>query len=157
MEPVECNKCRTAFCKDCIDMWKKDQNKCPMQCEGAQYADLHRIVKARLLEMRFFCPMKECDQNISLAKKLVADGKDPKELGQSYLQAIEHQKTCPFRKHYCPLGCGKKILGSELEGHKMKCAKYEVVCEKCKLNYFPNVDTDKHECMAALKKRIKDN
>jgi len=60
-EPVECTKCQTAFCEDCIEGWKKNNRDCPVRCDSVEYRAMHRFVKNILYEHRFFCPMEGCD------------------------------------------------------------------------------------------------
>ncbi len=63
MKPQECIKCATAFCDSCIKTWKTSSpnGQCPMKCKDATYTDLHRLVKAKLLKTKFFCPIPNCE------------------------------------------------------------------------------------------------
>ena len=59
-DPMECVKCQTSFCADCIDGWKRNNSTCPVRCDYASYKEMHKFVKQILLEHRFFCPMENC-------------------------------------------------------------------------------------------------
>merc|ERR1711957_248232 len=63
LEPVECNKCDTPFCADCVETWKKDNSTCPAKerCSDCSYIPMHRFVKNLLAEHRFFCPVENCE------------------------------------------------------------------------------------------------
>ena len=80
-EPMECSDCRTAFCSDCIEEWKKTRPKCPTGCANGTYVELHRVLKAQLYERRFKCPMEGCESNIV---------KIGEQAGFQYLKALEH-------------------------------------------------------------------
>lgn len=57
-----------------------------MKCKDATYTELHRLVKAKLLKTKFFCPIPNCD----LSKAKQADLVIYKQ-GLAYEQALSHQ------------------------------------------------------------------
>jgi hypothetical protein len=100
------------------------------------------------MELRFNCPMKECPQYVDADTGLI---------GYQYAKAIEHQKNCEFRRHFCVLNCGAKIYRSEVEEHSKVCPEKVEVCEKCNIPVKVNqVAKDKpHDCIEEMKKFLK--
>jgi len=95
-----------------------------MQCQDMEFVKIHKFVNNMLMEMRFKCPIPDCPQFVDEKTGLV---------GYPYEKAIEHQKNCDFRKHYCELNCGMKIYKSEIEEHEKVCLEKVIICEKCEL------------------------
>ena len=62
LDPKECEKCQTLFCKVCIEKWSKEKRYCPLQCPDAKYVKIHKFVNNILMELRFNCPMENCPQ-----------------------------------------------------------------------------------------------
>lgn len=45
LDPMECTKCDTAFCNDCITQWKKSQSdRCPINCSDPEYKKMNRFI-----------------------------------------------------------------------------------------------------------------
>ena len=122
LDPKECSKCQTLFCKTCIEKWQKEKRYCPLQCPDAEYVKIHKFVNNILMELRFNCPMKDCPKFEDPASGLI---------GYPYAKAIEHQKNCEYRRHFCELGCGAKLYKKEVEEHLKICPERVEVCEKC--------------------------
>ena len=64
LEPRECQKCQTAFCKKCIDTWiaqcpLENATRCPIRCVGTSFLPIHRFAKQELLTQKFRCPYVE--------------------------------------------------------------------------------------------------
>lgn len=176
LNPIECSKCQTAFCKGCIGKWQRERqgnNKCPFKCQDPQYADLHRYVKNELQQRRFFCSLPACPYskenqiesvNLFNEKDCSFDDLDPdkiselKKLGLMYDQAISHQEQCKFKEHPCPLGCGEKIFEKDLEEHKLTCVNFEKLCEVCEMTYKPNQlkDGQPHNCIEELMRKTQE-
>ena len=136
LEPIECTQCETAYCKGCIDLWKKEsRNRCPLKCEKAQYRELHRYVKNSLYKKRFFCKKDQCKY---------------KKEHLPYQEALKHLKDCEYRKRPCNLGCGEIIFGYDQDTHKMQCDNYKKECQKCGVDFKPK---NKHDCFQALKEQ----
>jgi hypothetical protein len=95
-DPMECNKCDTPFCGDCIETWKQSNDRCPGKdsCVSPEYIPMHRFVKNLLGEHRFFCPMESCQFNkkVQLDQLKMGVGNiDFSNLGMSYSEASKHQ------------------------------------------------------------------
>lgn len=78
-------------------------------------------------------------------------------IGYTYAKALEHQKNCDFRQHYCELNCGAKIFKREIEEHEKVCPEKIETCKKCelpiKINLVPKDQT--HDCIEEMKKFLK--
>ena len=97
-----------------------------MKCKDATYTDLHRLVNAKLLKTKFFCPIPNCE----LSKAKQTDLPSSKQ-GLAYEQALNHQQTCLARPRLCNLGCGKKLMANEYEEHSGVCENRITLCPKC--------------------------
>jgi len=73
------------------------------------------------MQKRFTCPMEGCKQEVE----------SDKEEGYAYMEAIEHQKNCLYRRRFCQHGCGQKFLGIDKEEHEKKCPEVLETCDKC--------------------------
>jgi len=93
LEPMECNKCDTPFCADCVEKWKKDNSQCPgkEKCSSSEYIPMHRFVKNLLGEHRFFCPVESCEyhklQQVNTVKQ-TNERVNFVNLGMSYHEAL---------------------------------------------------------------------
>ena len=158
MEPMECNKCDTPFCADCLETWKKDHDRCPGKdsCANPEYIPMHRFVKNLLAEHRFFCPMEGCEFHKAKQMEAIrqADGRvNFANLGMSFHEAVKHQQQCEYRMRPCPRGCGERMLGKDLAAHLPNCLNLQEKCEKCGAVLFPNRDKRDgivHDCFDAL-------
>lgn len=162
-EPMECAKCQTSFCADCIDGWKRNNRTCPVRCEYASYKEMHKFVRQILYEHRFFCPMEHCPQHKKAQVEKVRNSAEKVNfmtLGLPYKEALEHQQKCLLRKRTCPKRCGEKIYGKDVESHLKLCKNFEKVCPKCEISSFPNRDNAEeadHDCFKALLAKTKSN
>ena len=159
LDPKECTKCQTPFCSKCIDEWKQRSQNCPLRCDRTTYSDMHRLVKASMMAVRFFCPMEGCEYHKDY-KKEGEDANGPvqfESIGLPYQQALNHLKNCKFLAHFCKMGCGAKLYSYEIEEHEKLCPNYEEYCDKCEQFFKPNqeneISLEKHDCIQLLKKR----
>ena len=61
IKPVMCMNCQNNYCKECIDKWKKENGKCPNDCESPNYQN--SIGKNDILsKLKFKC--EGCDNEI---------------------------------------------------------------------------------------------
>ena len=54
LEPMMCMNCQNVFCKDCIETWKKKDNKCPFRCENPIYK-MSNEKNSILFNLKFEC------------------------------------------------------------------------------------------------------
>ena len=142
-DPKECSTCRTAFCGDCIEGWKKQKmKKCPLQCANDTYVDMHRVLKDQLLKKRFRCPIEGCPPYKEQTTGLE---------GYTYTEALQHQKECLYRLRLCKHGCGQKVVGHDIAKHEETCIERLETCQKCGCPYKVNDTENKHDCIQAMK------
>lgn len=113
--------------------------------------------------------MENCEYN---KKGQVEKVKDSKErvnftnLGLAYKDALNHQKTCSYRKRHCPRKCGIKLYGKDLEAHLPVCVNLEVICPDCEICTYPNREESKsgedntgakHDCFQSLVTEVHKN
>ena len=61
INPLMCIKCQNVYCKKCIDMWSKKDDKCPNRCIEPNFQ--RSLAKNEILStLKFKC--KECGKNI---------------------------------------------------------------------------------------------
>lgn len=75
--------------------------------------------------------------------------------GLSYGDAVHHLSRCKFKKTECELGCGAKLLSSEVESHALVCKLKTEFCSECETLFYPNNGSkmEGHDCMEELLKR----
>ena len=63
MDPVECDSCRKLFCKECIEGWLKNSDKCPNQHQFKKKSTLDDWIKPALNKIFINCPFKSCNNS----------------------------------------------------------------------------------------------
>jgi FtsZ-binding cell division protein ZapB len=113
VNPLECTKCQTTYCKDCIESW---DGKCPKRCGSQLYVKPHR----NTLQM--------------LEKLVIKCYRCPKFL--NYKQLVDHKENkCDKIKIKCTNpGCTEEIQKDKLEDHLLNCEFGETECEECGRN-----------------------
>jgi len=108
---------------------------------------MHRLVKASMHALRFWCPMAGCEHHKDYKnedeEQAVEEGKQPEpkavdDVGLAYLDALKHLKTCKFLAHYCEMGCGERLMCYEVEEHQKQCPNFEEHCDTCEQYFKPN-------------------
>lgn len=115
--------------------------------------DMHRVLKKILGQRRFFCQMAGCEFHNSSPNEKTHHPTDP---GLPYSEALDHLKTCRFKAHPCPQGCGTKFMPDDLEKHLPLCPEYEERCHKCDEVFKPNkgkAKDENHDCFENLKQK----
>jgi hypothetical protein len=117
---VVCKKCETVYCKDCIEVWKKNSNICPMRCSPMQLIKVDlTIVGQQLQKIRIKCSNEVfgCE-----AKLLTKDIK-------------KHENECPYRQEECSSCSVKKCY--YLMGHHLlkECESLKIQCFICSNKY----------------------
>lgn len=124
-QAVVCKKCETIYCEDCINVWKKTSNICPMRCSPMEFIKVDQaktIVGQQLQKIRIKCPndIYGCD-----IKVLLKDHKT-------------HEAECPYRQETCPSpNCSIKKCYYLISNHLLKeCESLKVCCFVCNKKYF---------------------
>ena len=61
INPFMCMKCQNVYCKNCIDKWEKQDNKCPNRCQNPNY--MKSLEKNCILsKLKFKC--ENCEDEI---------------------------------------------------------------------------------------------
>jgi hypothetical protein len=113
--PVDCDNCRYSFCHDCINLLKSENKPCPFGCNLQNYNTNTSSVgiKSILSGLTFKCRNPECETPIP------------------YNDILIHDKTCTYRRVYCP-NCKEQIKSFELESHVKDNCKYRTrKCDNC--------------------------
>ena len=126
MVPLEahaelCKKCQTLYCVDCIQVWQKTSNICPMRCSPMHLIKVQgTIVGQQLQAIKIKCKYEPfgCEEKVLL--------KDHK----------KHEKDCDFRQEQCP-ACGETKCHYLLVNHLLKeCDTLKIQCFVCSNKYF---------------------
>lgn len=73
-----------------------------------------------------------------------------------YKDAIEHITKCDRVLQPCKLGCGLGLFGMDMQFHcENQCSMKKVECQICEEGVFVNIK-EKHDCIATMKKNLKD-
>ena len=105
MDPIECNKCESNYCRECIYSINSDNSICPKKCYFPKFSNSSKYVKDLLLKIEFSCI---CFRNIP------------------YLEYLSHISKCTGKRCF---SCSTIIklnsfnletvdLRIELEGYK---------------------------------------
>jgi hypothetical protein len=165
LNPVICIKCENIFCKDCVDLWKKKSNTCPMRCEPFECKDLkNTLYGQQLKKIRLFCAFqkfgcketplneekekheKECTYRPIRCTKCKIDG-IPKYLYEEHMLL-----NCGSFKINCFICKQEKSVG-EFINHFKDCYNISFPCEYCfyRINPLNKLDLDKHNENCVMK------
>lgn len=116
VNPLECLKCQTAFCKDCLNSWG-DNNKtnplCPFRCGGKNFTKPHKNTLQQLDKLIIKC--FKCSKLVNYNKI------------ESHIE-----KDCDKIMIECPnQGCTEKMTKALLEEHSLICDYGNTECEEC--------------------------
>ena len=100
-----------------------------------------------LNNIRFYCPLEECDSSIPPKNAPTF----PRALGMDYKKALKHLDECVEKPRNCNLGCPEKIKIKDQEEHGLKCIKHSVPCERCKQVNYVNDPSYTHECIKEMR------
>ena len=96
INPIICMKCQIAYCKICVDKWKKKNNKkCPNNCEAPEYNNCFSKYEI-LKKLKFIC--SGCN----------------KEIGYNEAE-IHHISCCPDKTSADKKLKMKKLMPEEVE------------------------------------------
>lgn len=148
---VVCKKCETIYCKDCIEVWKKNSNICPMRCSPMELIRVEiTIVGQELQKIRIKCKNEiyGCDEKVLLK------------------ECSKHESECPYRQEECTscqtkksnklmrdhllkecevlklscFVCSNKLFLGEIYSHVTKCMSTHVYCDICNEFHHANPD-----------------
>ena len=130
--PYECELCGGLFCEDCIQIWLKAKEKCPMRCSELKIkrADIN---SRKLLNKIILKCQNYPDCNFQA----------------NYYDLFIHEEKCLFQKIKCPnKPCKFSGKFSDFQKHQLICNFGNVQCGFCKaliprcelINHF-----DKHQ------------
>lgn len=113
---VVCKKCETVYCKDCIDVWKRTNNICPMRCTPMELIPVEKTILASQLEkIKVKCKNEQFGCNL---KVLIKEQK-------------LHEKNCPYKQAEC-FKCNKKLPEGFITNHLLEeCDALRIKCFVC--------------------------
>jgi hypothetical protein len=110
IEPLECTKCQTNYCKGCLNTWN---GNCPKKCGSKNYTKVHRITSHSLDLLTIKC--SKCTSLVNYS---------------GYLDHINDK--CDYAKVECTNeGCTDKIEKIYLLDHLNKCNYTILECPGC--------------------------
>jgi hypothetical protein len=130
---VVCKKCETVYCKDCIDVWKRTNNICPMRCQPMELIPVEKTILASQLELiKIKC---KYEQYGCIEKILIKDQKS-------------HEKNCKYKQTEC-FKCNLKLSEGFLVSHLLEeCDSLRIKCFICNNKYQMNkLDVHIAECI----------
>ncbi|TNV73127.1 hypothetical protein FGO68_gene11884 [Halteria grandinella] len=180
-EPLECSKCQSQFCSDCITDFKGSLKKqwkgeeCPLRCKPLKTQKSHKFVNSLLLELKIDCPNAGCTDIVNY----VLGGKHQKECPHEIVRCSgkpacifelkrmlisEHEEGCMHVTRKCPY-CEEAVPNPSYQNHvESKCLKAPRVCQLCEGTY-PRDVLRKHmvtecaqypvECRHCLKEQVR--
>ena len=147
MVPLEnyaeiCKKCQTVYCMDCIQVWKKTSNICPMRCSPMQLIKVQdTIVAQQLAAIKIKCKYEffGCDEKILLKEYRKHEIECP--YRQETCQACNYPKChflmihhllkeCENLKLQCFI-CSNKYHFGDIQEHISKCLEVNIYCDIC--------------------------
>ena len=131
-EPLECKKCKNAFCSGCIGKWVNSGHSCPFKC-NAGFEPLHRILKEQLNELKIACINQGCTESVA------------------YHDLASHYKQCAYSLCRCVFwpDCKLEIIKKDFESHLNQCQFRMKKCAKCKMQIDAFLFDD-HDCHSLL-------
>ena len=157
-EPINCsdNKNSHYFCKECIDIFLKESNKCPTCKQNFEYK-INEKLKTELKELSFKCMFKNegCNDIIPYSeylnhinnckytnryecqiKKYNYYKKEFEKCGHigNKMNLDKHYKLCAFIQYKC-IFCNESILKIDIKEH---------VKNKCKLGIYKYINNEKY-------------
>ena len=125
--PYECELCGSLFCEDCIQLWLKTKEKCPMRCEELKIrrADVN---SRKLLNKIIIKCQNYPDCNFK----------------SNYWDLFEHEEKCMFQKIKCPnKPCKFNGKFSDFLKHQLICSFGNIQCGFCK-GLIPRCELNSH-------------
>ena len=137
-DPIECKKCETNFCSECINSWKQRNNKCPNNCELI-LSKSHRFLRSFLDALTLKCINENtgCQEVLTLS------------------QIKSHESAgCKYRIVKCKYpGCYGTFNSSEIEDHQQNCPKKIITCGDCG-EEIKVAEMANHSCISLLSTKI---
>ena len=117
-DSVDCKKCGTLFCKNCINDWTQNYNNSCPNCRNPSFVSSgSKALKNIFLNIYLKCPNKSCEEKIE------------------YSEYITHLNNCKYKKYYCDNdGCNYEntmINRKEMEKHLKICKYRTIKCKHC--------------------------
>jgi hypothetical protein len=110
IDPLECIKCQSNYCRECVVNWN---GRCPKKCSGDKYIKVHRNTTQILEKLIINCFL--CHKPINYS---------------SYMGHIENK--CSKIKVKCVNeGCAEQVEKHEIDEHLHKCEFTILDCEEC--------------------------
>ena len=137
---IQCSKCETLFCKECI----KNQEKCKNCKEKFIPKTIDKTLIKVINEMKIYCPYKNNGENDTHKIKLyeyqnhllnceLADYKCltcKKVIKENKKECIKHCLNCGYSDIKCSF-CKKEIKLYKKKEHENKCGEETINCELC--------------------------
>lgn len=113
IDPLECSKCQSNYCKNCLNGWS---GRCPKKCGFRNYVKVHKMTAQALDELKIKC--LRCSKYINYSK---------------YVDHIE--KTCEKLMIKCVNEeCQQEMEKINLELHLKNCDFVKQECQECGTN-----------------------
>lgn len=111
-----CKKCETLYCKDCLDLWKKNNSSCPMRCIPFDFSPIENtVLYQQLMKIRLKC-------------KNEANGCTEKPY---YKDLSHHQNHCFYNQVEC-CKCNEYISEGNMINHLIEsCSGMSLSCFIC--------------------------
>jgi hypothetical protein len=104
-DPATSANCAHVFCKECIEVVYKNDNKCP-QCRIELKIQNSKLFETLFInKLTYTCNNKDCSESFKV--------------GISCTNIIDHKKVCQNESITCPR-CKENIVRKEMDSHKNK-------------------------------------
>jgi hypothetical protein len=106
-DPIASANCSHIYCKECIEVVYKNDNKCP-QCRIELKMQNNKLFEVLFINnLIYACNNKDCNEFFKV--------------GNMCYNIIDHKKVCQTESTECPR-CKENIVRKEMDNHKNKTA-----------------------------------